>query len=201
MFSANGRGFKLPKILSREDAARLINVPDTSKFYGLRDKIAMLFMYRAGLRVSEVCGLTVDDVNIKKGLIFVQGGKGNKDRVVPMDRELLAWCEKWLAVRPGSDYFICTAKGTAVLPRHFKRVIKKYAIQAGIYVRNGKGKKTPSCHTLRHCCLTELLEDGLTVYEVAQVAGHKAITTTSKYLHLRPELLVKKMRERTSASI
>jgi len=196
MFSQNGRGFKLPKVLSREDAAKLLNAPDASTFCGLRDKIAMLLMYRAGLRVSEVCNLTVDDVDLKQGFIFVQSGKGDKDRVVPMDPELLDWCNRWIAQRPESDYFICTQKGTRVLERFFKKVIPRYAKQAGVYIRDGREKKTPSCHTLRHCCLTELIEDGFTIQEVQAIAGHSSIITTAKYLWARPEALARKMRER-----
>jgi len=196
MFSQNGRGFKLPKVLSRQDVAKLLNAPDVNTFCGLRDKIAMLFMYRAGLRVSEVCNLTVDDVDMEKGFIFVQSGKGDKDRVVPMDPELSEWCRKWIAVRPVSDYFICTQKGTRVLERFFKKVVPRYAKQAGVYIRDGKEKKTPSCHTLRHCCLTELIEDGFTIQEAQAIAGHSSIITTAKYLWARPEALARKMRER-----
>lgn len=196
MFNENGRGFKLPKVLSREDAAKLINATNTNTFCGLRDKVAMLLMYRAALRVSEVCSLTVDDVDLDNGLIFVQLGKGNKDRVVPMDHELLLWCKKWVSVRPESEYFVCTKKGTPVLDRHFRKVITNYAKKVGVYIRDGKKKKTPHPHTLRHCCLTELVEDGFTVQEVQAIAGHRSIVTTAKYLWVRPEQLAKKIRER-----
>ena len=196
MFSQNGRGFKLPKVLPRQDVAKLLNAPDVNTFCGLRDKIAMLLMYRAGLRVSEVCNLTVDDVDLEKGFIFVQGGKGDKDRVVPMDPELLDWCRRWVAEKPESEYFICTQKGTRVLERFFKKVIPRYAKQAGVYIRDGREKKTPSCHTLRHCCLTELIEDGFTIQEVQAIAGHSSIITTAKYLWARPEALARKIRER-----
>jgi len=173
IFNQNGRGFKLPKVLSRQDAAKLLNTPDTSTFCGLRDKVAMLFMYRAALRVSEVCNLTVDDVDLEKGFIFVRSGKGDKDRVVPMDPELLEWCNKWLT------------KGTPVLPRFFKKVVPRYAKQSGIYIRNGKEKKTPSCHTLRHCCLIEMIEDGVALQKVQEIAGHRSIATTVQYLCAR----------------
>ena len=196
MFNQNGRGFKLPKVLSREDAAKLLNAPDISTFCGLRDKIAMLLMYRAGLRVSEVCNLMMEDVDLDKGFIFVQSGKGDKDRVVPMDAELAEWCKRWVAEKPESDYFICTQKGTRVLERHFKKVVPRYAKQAGVYIRNGKEKKTPSCHTLRHCCLTELIEDGFSIQEVQFIGGHSSIVTTAKYLWARPEALAQKIRNR-----
>ena len=196
MFSQNGRGFKLPKVLSREDAAKMMDAPDIRTFCGLRDKVAMLFMYRAGLRVSEVCNLMVEDVDLEKGFIFVQSGKGDKDRVVPMDPELAEWCKKWIASKPASEYFVCTQKGTPVLPRFFKKVIPRYAKQSGVYIRDGKEKKTPSCHTLRHCCLTELIEDGFSIQEVQFIGGHSSIVTTAKYLWARPEALARKMRER-----
>jgi len=201
MFAKNGRGFKLPKILSREDATRLINTPDTETFYGLRDKIAMLLMYRAGLRVSEVCNLTVDDVNMKQGFILVQSGKGNKDRIIPMDPELMEWCRKWIDVRPTSEYFICTQKRTPVLDRHFKKVVPRYAKRAEVYIRKGKEKKTPSCHTLRHCFLTELIEEGFTIQEAQALAGHSSIITTAKYLWARPEVLTQKMRKRQEVGV
>ncbi len=192
-----GRGFKLPKVLSREDAAKLIETPDVTTFYGLRDKIAMLLMYRSALRVSEVCSLFVDDVDLEQGFIFVHQGKGGKDRVVPMDEGTIEWCRHWLTIRPKkSDYFVPTKRGTPVLPRHFRKVIGDYGKKAGVYLRDGKKKKPPHPHTLRHCCLTELLEDGSTICEVAQIAGHEKIETTAKYLHVRPHILAQKIRKR-----
>ena len=202
MFNNQGRGFKLPKVLSREDAAALLAAPNTGTIAGLRDKVAMIIMYRAGLRVSEVCNLMVDDVDLKQGFIFVQQGKGDKDRVVPMDQETISWCKQWLGARQEykkmaqSEHFLCTRSGKAVLDRYLRVVVAKAAKKAGVYIRDGKEKKLPHPHTLRHCYLTELMEDGFNIQEVQAVAGHSSIITTAKYLWARPEQLAQKIRGR-----
>jgi len=207
MFNQGGRGFKLPKILSRKDAAALLAAPNTDTIAGLRDKVAMVIMYRAGLRVSEVCDLSIDDVDLDQGLLFVQQGKGAKDRVVPMDPETINWCKRWLEARreykkmADADAFMCTRTGKAVIDRYLRLVMNKAAKKAGVYIRDGKEKKLPHPHTLRHCCLTELMEDGFNIQEVQALAGHESIMTTARYLWARPEQLTQKIQGRQGVSL
>jgi len=190
---------KLPKITSRQEAARVINTPDAGTFCGLRDKMAMLLMYRAGLRVSEVCALGVNDFDLDGGFIYIQSGKGNKDRVVPAAPEIIELGRQWVQAREEVgevEYFICTKNGTPVLPRYLRHVVAKYSRRAGVYIQDGKKKKAIHPHTLRHCFGTELVEDGFSLPEVQELLGHEDIKTTAIYTHVRPEALARKMRER-----
>ena len=198
---------KLPKILPREDVAKILAVPNISTTLGLRNRTILQVMYRAGLRVQEVCNLTIEDVNLNDGFIYVQAGKGDKDRYIPMDSDTVSWCEKWNVVREKwaadkgrklGDQLFCSLKGTELDQRYIRSMLYKICKAAGVYIRSGKVKKLPSPHNLRHCCLTELLEDGLDLHEVQAVAGHASIETTSIYLAVRPHVLAEKMRNRAA---
>lgn len=203
--------FKLPKIISREEARRILSIPNTKTTIGLRNRTILQILYRAGLRVQEAANLTVDDVNLEKGFVYVQQGKESKDRMVPIDPEMVSWCKRWLERRgkvilagsetsseSGTDciWFFPTLKGTQIEQRYIRAMVADYSKKAGVYLMNGQRKTVIHPHTLRHCCFTELLEDGFTIKEVQEVAGHSSILTTSIYLSIRPEQLAAKIRER-----
>lgn len=199
--------FRLPKIISREEARRILAIPNTETSIGLRNRTILQVLYRAGLRVQEAANLTVDDVNLEKGFVYVQQGKGNKDRYIPMDLETIEWCKRWLERRGNaipaeaeSDHdciwFFPTLKGTALEQRYIRAMVATYSKKADVYLMNGQKKTVIHPHTLRHCCFTELLEDGFTIREVQEIAGHSSILTTSIYLSVRPEQLAAKIRER-----
>jgi len=189
-------GHRLPKIISREDAGALLKAPNPRYPTGLRNRAILYVLYRAGLRESEVCNLALEDVNLDQGFIFVQLGKRKKDRVVPMDEETIEWCRRWLDRRPPSEWFFCTLKGSRLSERYIRAMVARMSKRAGVYLRDGREKKLVHPHTLRHCFVTELPEDGLTIHEAAEAAGHASITTTAKYLHVRPEQLAAKLRNR-----
>lgn len=191
---------KLPKILSRADVARLLNSINTKTKTGLRNRLCLEFMYRAGLRVSEVCNLALTDVDLENDLIFIQQSKGNKDRTVPLDPELKKWCLKWLEIRPESEYFICAvsegSKGKPLNQRQVRELCYNLSKKAGVYINDNHHRKPCYPHSLRHTFATELLEEGFTLAEVQQLLGHSNISTTSKYLHARPLVLKKKILSR-----
>lgn len=196
----------LPKIISREDAAKILSVPNTSTTMGLRNRSILQVLYRCGLRSQELCNLTTDDVDLEKGFIYVQRGKGGKDRYVPMDWETLEWCKQWADARADwltkkgvqSDYFFCTMKGTQLKTRWLRSYFADLSEKTGVYIRDGKERKAIHPHIFRHTCFTECLEDGLSVREVQELAGHASLNTTMVYLAVRPEMLAAKMRNRGS---
>lgn len=199
---------KLPKVLPREDVAKILSIPNIKTTTGLRNRVILQVMYRAGLRVQEVCNLTVDDVDLEKGFIYVQAGKGEKDRYIPMDLETMNWCRRWAQARGEyekkknrslGDYFFPSLKGTQLDQRYIREMCYRLSKQAGVYIRDGKKKKPVHPHVFRHCCMTELLEDGFTINEVKEIAGHSSILTTSIYLSVRPEQLAAKMRQRVQS--
>ena len=190
---------KLPKVISREAVDRLFKGINTRCPTGLRNRTALEIMYRCGLRVSEACHLSPDDIDFKQGFIYVQQGKGNKDRMVPMDLIIQNWCRKWFGTRPkGSQWFICTLKGGQVDDRYFRQVLERLSAKAGVYINDNHQKKPVHPHTLRHCYATELIEDGFNIAEVKELLGHSSIATTQKYLSVRPSQLAEKIRKRTT---
>ncbi len=189
---------KLPKILPRHDVAKILAVPNVETVTGLRNRVILQVMYHCGLRVSEVTNLTVNDVDMEKGFLYVQLGKGGHDRYVPLDHDTLTWIKKYSEVRPkGSDWLFCTKKGDQLDVRYVREIVYRYAKKAEVYLQNGKTKKLPSPHTLRHCCFTELIDEGVfNIREVQELAGHASLNTTMIYTHVNPETLAQKMRQR-----
>jgi len=200
--------FKLPKIISREEARRILSIPNVETSIGLRNRTILQILYRAGLRVQEAANLTVDDMNLEKGFVYVQQGKGNKDRYIPMDLETIEWCKRWaekrkniISLERDCIWFFPTLKGTQIEQRYIRAMVADYSKKADVYLMNGHRKAVIHPHSLRHTCFTELLEDGLTIREVQEVAGHSSILTTSIYLSIRPEQLAAKMRNRSGLEV
>ena len=195
---------KLPKVLSREQVEELLKVPDVKRTVsGLRNRAILQVLYRAGLRVSEVCNLTPADVDLKQGVLYIQEGKGGKDRYVPIDSETIAWLKQWQEKRPAGDYFFsATRTGTAgnkLDVRYVRDMLYRISHRAGVYLQNGKNKKPVNPHAFRHTYATELLEEGFGIHEVQQLLGHSDIKTTSIYLSVRPVKLAEKIRGRGEA--
>jgi len=187
----------LPKVLDRADIQKILAVPNINTWTGLRNRVILQVMWRAGLRVQEVCNLSVADIDLDRGYILVQLGKGGKDRSLPLEPDSIEWLAVWIDQRnSNSDLLFPTSKGTILDQRYVRQAVYNYAKKAGVYIQNGREKKLPSCHTFRHCCMTELLEDGFNIAEVQAIAGHSSIQTTSKYLSVRPAVLAEKMRNR-----
>lgn len=191
------KGRKLPKVLKPGDAEIFLGALNTKTFMGLRDRCILDVMYSCGLRVSEVCNLTVDDVDLEEGYFYVQQAKGNKDRTVPMDADLIGWLQKWVERRPQqAQHFFCTAKGGKLSTRQIRRKCEIVSEKSGVYIRDGERKRKVHPHSLRHTCFTECLEEGLTIRDIQELAGHSSLQTTSVYLSVRPEALKQKMRDR-----
>jgi len=195
---------RLPKILRREQVESLLCAiyPGDGRYRkseaaAVRNRAAAEVMYRAGLRVSEVCALAPDTVDLDEGYIFVRRGKGDKDRVVPLDDRAAEWIRRWLAVRPGdSPYLFCSLSGGRLSDRYVRQVIAQAGEKAGVWLENGEKKKLPHPHTLRHTLFTEMVEENFSIAEIGLIAGHSHLATTMVYLHARPRLLAQKIRGR-----
>ena len=190
---------RLPKILSKEDVQKLLDSFNCRYPTQLRNRAIVQVFYRCGLRNSELCNLALDDVKIdgpEDGFIYVQLGKNSKDRFVPLDAETIAWLQKWEAIRPESDWYFCTLKGGQISPHYIRDVFERKSKKMGIYIQDGRKKKHPHPHIMRHTCATEMLEDGLTIREVQEILGHKHIQTTGRYLSVRPQALAEKIKQR-----
>lgn len=175
---------KLPHVLSMEQVDQLLQRP-TTEFAGtaLRDIAMMQLLYASGLRVSELVGLDLSQLNLDGGYLRTIG-KGSKERVVPMGRAAMAAVQQYLnEMRPrlerphSGEVLFLSRTGRRLTRQDGWRLIKTYARRAGI-------RKHVSPHTLRHSFATHLLERGADLRSVQVMLGHADIATTQVYTHL-----------------
>ncbi len=179
---------RLPGVLSVEQVTRLVESPDTTKQTGIRDRAMLEMLYATGVRVSELCHLTVDDWWVDPGRIRCLG-KGSKERYVPLGRVAVVWLLRYLDVsRPllSKDSSVKTLflsrQGKGLTRQGFWKVLKKYAAGLGI-------SQTITPHTLRHSFATHLLENGADLRAVQEMLGHQDISTTQIYTHVSQKRL------------
>ncbi len=181
-------GRSLPKSLTEEEVEALLAAPDSATILGMRDRTMLEVLYASGLRVSELVGLTLSQINLQQGLVKVIG-KGNKERLVPLGEEALSWVERYVREARGlllgtaqSDVLFPSRRGSAMTRQAFWQLIKRYAQQAGI-------SKPLSPHTLRHAFATHLLNHGADLRVVQLLLGHSSLSTTQIYTHVARERL------------
>ena len=188
---------KLPEIITREEAEALLAVPNARCATGLRNRVILEVMYRAGLRVSEVIKLRPGHIDWSLGQIKVKASKGGKDRVVPVDPETMDWLGRWEEKRPKSKgRFFTTLEAKPLSARYLGQLVARYAEKAGIQEvekQEGKPRYKVHPHTLRHTYASEKLDEGFSLVEVQQLLGHSNIVTTSVYLHVNPTALREKI--------
>ncbi|ASJ00348.1 site-specific tyrosine recombinase/integron integrase [Thermococcus gorgonarius] len=173
----------LPKALTVDEIRKLISsVPPLKR----RDRLIFLLLYGAGLRVSELCNLKKKDVDLERKIIVVRGGKGAKDRVVPIPDELAEEIRKYLLEREDeSEYLLVEVrrkKKDKLSPKTVWHLLRKYGGKAGI-------KVTP--HMLRHSFATHMLERGVDIRAIQELLGHSNLSTTQIYTKVTVEHLRK----------
>lgn len=180
-------GSTLPKSLSEADVEALLEAPVLEDAIQLRDKAMLELLYATGLRVTELVGLQMDQINPRQGVVRVTG-KGNKERVVPMGEEAQRWVEVFLrqgraALLQGPAAIVFpSSRGTQMTRQTFWHRIKFYAKVAGI-----SAELSP--HTLRHAFATHLLNHGADLRVVQMLLGHEDLSTTQIYTHVAKERL------------
>ncbi len=184
LVDAPRQGRKLPDTLTEEDVDALLDAPDTETAEGFRDRAMLETLYASGLRVSELVGLQVDQVNFNLGVIKTIG-KGNKERLVPVGDEAQEWLTAYmktsridlLTAKGISDALFVTRRGGGMTRQTFWHAIKKHAYAAGI-------KKHVSPHSLRHAFATHMLNHGADLRVVQMLLGHANVSTTQIYTHV-----------------
>lgn len=173
----------LPDVLSREEIECLLQAPDTDKPLGVRDAAMLELLYAAGLRVSELVHIKLQDINLEAGFVRIFG-KGAKERIVPIGMQAKEKIENYLeTVRPkqlkqGSSPFVFVARADRPMTRQgFWKLLRRYASKAGL-----NKKITP--HSLRHSFASHLLEGGADLRAVQVMLGHVDISTTQIYTHV-----------------
>ena len=182
-------GRPLPDSLTEEEVESLLNTPEETKPEGIRDRAMLELLYATGLRVSELVGLTYDQINLNQGVVRVVG-KGNKERLVPLGEEAEYRINRYLAeARPDLikghgqvPYLFVTRRGGSMTRQAFWYMIKRRAQQAGI-------TKHLSPHTLRHAFATHLLNHGADLRVVQMLLGHSDLSTTQIYTHVANQRL------------
>lgn len=173
--------------LNDDEVTRLIEAIDVQTTIGLRDRGIVELLFCSGLRVSELCNLNRDHVNLKRGEFMVRG-KGQKDRPVFISPEASEWLAHYLTTRTdsaiplfirysGSENGDAKGEHLRLSPRSVQRLIARYATLAGI-------TKHVSPHTMRHSFATDLLMNGADLRSVQSMLGHSNISTTQVYTHV-----------------
>ena len=174
---------RLPRTLSIEDAAALVESPDLSAPEGLRDRAMLELLYASGLRASECLALRLEDLNIAAGYVMATG-KGNRQRLVPVGAQALKWVERYaLTSRPA---FVKRGDSGALFVNRYGRPMSRQALWMAIKRagRRAGVRSTVSPHTLRHSFASHLLERGADLRSVQAMLGHADIATTQIYTHL-----------------
>jgi integrase/recombinase XerC len=178
---------KLPHFLTVDDVAKLLRAPPGADPLGRRDRAILETLYSAGLRVGELVGLNLADVDLADGVCVVRG-KGRKERLAllgdPAKLALKVWLEDRAALLGGREceaVFVNKAGGR-LTTRSVGRLLVKHLRQAGLDPRT-----TP--HTLRHSFATHLLDAGADIRGVQELLGHKSLTTTQVYTHVTTQRL------------
>ncbi|HEY7152625.1 MAG TPA: tyrosine recombinase XerC [Gemmataceae bacterium] len=180
---------RLPHFVSREDMTRLLETPPADTPAGLRDRAILETLYSAGLRVSELTGLDVGDIELSDGVAMVRG-KGRKERLALLGPPAVAAIERWLPERQNlagaradsRPALFLNRSGTRLSSRSVGRLLEKYLKQAGLDPRT-------SPHTLRHSFATHLLDAGADIRGVQELLGHRSLATTQIYTHVSTQRL------------
>lgn len=174
----------LPKVLNRLEVEKLLNSPDLSTEFGIRDKAMLELLYATGMRVSELIQLNIGDVYLNMGFVRCIG-KGKKERIIPLGSHAIAAIEKYLQysrpklvnIKKRTDALFLNHHGQRLTRQGFWKILKQLAAKSGI-----QSPLTP--HTLRHSFATHLLENGADLRAVQEMLGHADISTTQIYTHV-----------------
>ena len=179
-----GRG--LPKALNESQVEALLEAPDTATPLGMRDRTMLELMYATGLRVSELVGLELTNINLNQGVVRVMG-KGGKERLVPLGEESADWLKRYLeGARPelmkeaDAPQVFVTNRKAGMTRQAFWYAIRRYSLKAGI-------DRDVSPHMLRHSFATHLLNHGADLRVVQLLLGHSDLSTTQIYTHIARE--------------
>ncbi|MBP7779011.1 MAG: site-specific tyrosine recombinase XerD [Acidobacteria bacterium] len=178
----------LPKFLTVDEVDALLGAPDVAGPRGVRDRALLELLYATGLRVSELLGLTLAQVDLEGGVVTTMG-KGRKERVVPIGDEAVRWIRRYLAegrgrlvgARPQPRLFVNT-RGGSLSRMGFWKILRAYGVAAGV-------SRAISPHVLRHSFATHLLERGADLRAIQMMLGHADLSTTQIYTHVLDERL------------
>jgi integrase/recombinase XerD len=170
----------LPRFLSEDEITAMFSAPDATTDSGLLERAIMELLYAAGLRVSELVGLKVGDIDFESGLLTCHG-KGNKQRRVPIGQSALGWLNRYRLLRAGLGNTACpnfflNSRGGPLTTNFVAEMVRGYALKLGL--------KNVTPHKFRHTFATHLLQHGADSRSVQALLGHSDIATTQIYTHI-----------------
>ena len=172
----------LPNYLNYDDLEKLLNYPDISNKYGLRDALILEMLYSTGVRVSELANIRLNDIDFNDRKILILG-KGNKERYVYYGSKCEKLLDKYLKMNHrDSSYLLIGKKSDRLNEREIRSIVTDSAKRAGINIH-------VSPHTLRHTYATHMLNDGADLKSVGDLLGHESLSTTQIYTHVSNERL------------
>lgn len=170
----------LPKFLSVDEVFSLVEKPEGIGFLVVRDRAILELLYASGLRVSELSGLNIDDLNMNEGLVKARG-KGKKERIVPVGKKaidaLKAYLIERVLLQKKDRALFLNRNGGRLTDRGIRRIVVKYARAMLLDSKIGP-------HTLRHTFATHLLQGGADLRVIQELLGHSSLSTTQRYTHL-----------------
>lgn len=173
----------VPSFLSEEEMAQFLEMPPQNNVLGLRDRAILELLYASGVRVSELVGLDLQDLNSTERLIRVRG-KGKKERIVPFGetaaQSVQAYTAQRLLINKGridAAALFLNYRGARISTRSVERIVSKYISQAAV-------RRKISPHSLRHSFASHLLSRGADLRVIQELLGHASLSTTQKYTHL-----------------
>jgi integrase/recombinase XerD len=177
---AQQKGFCLPKFLNQTEIEQLLLISNVSTEVGLRNRAILETMYAAGLRVSELCSLKFNDVDLDAGILTCTG-KGSKTRRVPLGKSAVEWLKKYFIVRRRKENIeiqniFVSGNGKPVSRQEIFAIVKECGKKIG--------REDVSPHTLRHSFATHLVQNSADIRSVQQMLGHADISTTQIYTHI-----------------
>jgi integrase/recombinase XerC len=177
---------RLPRLLRVDEVIRLLDSVPVDGSAGVRDRAMLETLYGGGLRVSELVGLNLDDLDIEQELVKVRG-KGRRERLCPVGPMALEWLGLWVPLRRPRVAFdkalFLNQRGSRLTTRSVGRLLEAHLLRAGLV-------NTASPHTLRHSFATHLLDRGADLRSVQELLGHRNLTTTQIYTHVTQERLM-----------
>jgi integrase/recombinase XerD len=173
---------KLPRsILTGPEAKKVLHAPDTKTVLGYRDRTILEILYSSGIRKEELLNVLLTDVDYTEGVIRINGGKGKKDRVVPIGKIACRYIENYIkAVRPQlvkdthNNYLFLSLRGNRLSKNMIWQIVKSYTKKAKI-------KKNISPHTFRHTCATLMLKNKANIRHIQELLGHSSLESTQVY--------------------
>lgn len=183
----------LPTLLSVDSAKEVVEAPSNDTLSGIRDRAILELLYGSGLRVSELCGVDLEAIDLGGATVRVLG-KGRKERVVPLGRRCVEALSRWLQVRPRMLHpkrktqdpraLFLTTHGARIYARGVRALVHAYG-------SSGAGRADLHPHALRHTCATHMLDGGADLRAIQELLGHASLSTTQRYAHVSMEHLMR----------